>query len=67
MAILFARLVQGRIDAGFACSENRVGRLMKAAGITACDKRRRTPGQLDAPIHAIALNLLDRQPEKMGC
>jgi hypothetical protein len=31
---------------------------MKAAGIKARHKRRRTPGQLDSPVHAIAPNLL---------
>jgi putative transposase len=47
-------------------SENRVSRLMKAAGIKARHKRRRAPGQLDAPIHAIAPNLLERQFEPTG-
>nr|GFD29195.1 hypothetical protein [Tanacetum cinerariifolium] len=54
------------IDAGFSCSENRVARLMKAAGIKARHKRRRAPGQLDSPVHAIAPNLLDRQFEATG-
>jgi putative transposase len=34
---------------------------MKAAGIKARHKRRRTPGQLSAVIHAIAPNLLEFQ------
>ena len=60
------RVVRDLIDAGFSCSENRVARLMKAAGITARHRRRRAPGQLDSPIHAIAPNLLDRQFEATG-
>ena len=55
------RVVQDLIDAGFACSKNRVARLMKAAGIKARHKRRRAPGLLDSPAHAIAPNLLDRK------
>ena len=51
------------IDAGFSGSENRVARLMKAAGIKARHKRRRAPGQLDAPADSIAPNLLDRRFE----
>ena len=39
---------------------------MKAAGIKARHKRRRAPGQLDSPIHAIAPNLLDRQFKATG-
>lgn len=57
------RVVRDLIDGGFFCSENRVARLMKAAGIKARHKRRRAPGQLDTPAHAIAPNLLDRQFE----
>jgi putative transposase len=60
------RVVRDLIDAGFSCSENRVARLMKAAGIKARHKRRRAPGQLDSPVHAIAPNLLDRQFEATG-
>ena len=60
------RVVRDLIDAGFSCSENRVARLMKAAGIKARHKRRRAPGQLDSPIHAIAPNLLDRQFKATG-
>ena len=60
------RVVRALIDAGFACSENRVARLMKAAGIKARHKRRRAPGQLASPVHAIAPNLLDRQFEATG-
>jgi len=55
------RVVRDLIDAGFACSENRVARLMQAAGIKARHKRRRAPGQLETAVHAIAPNLLDRQ------
>ena len=54
------------IDAGFSCSENRVARLMTADGIKARHKRRRAPGQLDSPVHAIVPNLLDRQFEATG-
>jgi putative transposase len=50
-------------DAGETCSENRVAKLMNAAGIKARHKRRRTPGQLEATVHSIAPNLLDRQFE----
>jgi putative transposase len=60
------RVVRDLIDAGFTCSENRVARLMSAAGIKARHKRRRAPGQLDSPVHAIAPNLLDRQFEATG-
>lgn len=60
------RVVRDLVDAGFACSENRVARLMKAAGIKARHKRRRAPGQLEAVVHAIAPNLLDRQFEATG-
>jgi len=60
------RVVRDLVDAGFPCSENRVARLMKAAGIKARHKRRRAPGQLDSSIHAIAPNLLDRQFEATG-
>lgn len=48
------RVVRDLIDAGFSCSENRVARLMNAAGIKARHKRPRAPGQLDSPVHAIA-------------
>jgi len=50
-------------DAGEICSENRVAKLMRAAGIKARHKRRRTPGQIEAAVHSIAPNLLDRQFE----
>lgn len=60
------RVVRDLIDAGFSCSENRVARLMKAAGIKARHKRRRAPGQLHSPVHAIAPNLLDMQFEATG-
>src|SRR6478736_3387890 len=60
------RVVRDLIDAGFACSENRVARLMKAAGIKARHKRRRTPGQIEGAVHSIARNLLDRQFEATG-
>ncbi|MDR6397894.1 putative transposase [Herbaspirillum seropedicae] len=55
------RVVRDLIDAGFACSENRVARLMKAAGIKARHKRRRTPEQRAVAAHSVAPNLLDRQ------
>lgn len=57
------RVVRDLVEAGLACSENRVARLMKTAGIKARHKRRRHPGQLQASVHAIAPNLLDRQFE----
>lgn len=60
------RVVRDLMDAGFPCSENRVARLMAAAGIKAGHKRRRTPGQLEAAVHSIAPNLLDRQFEATG-
>lgn len=60
------RVVRDLADTGLACSENRVARLMKAAGIKARHKRRRAPGQLEATVHAIAPNLLDRQFEATG-
>ena len=50
-------------DAGNACSENRVARLMKAAGLKARHKRRLRPGQTEDVVHSIAPNLLDRQFE----
>lgn len=56
-------VVRDLIDTGFACSENRVARLMRVAGIKARHKRRRTPGQLEAAVHSIAPNLLDREFE----
>ena len=40
------RVARDFMDAGFACSENRVASLMKIAGTKARHKRRRTPGQL---------------------
>jgi putative transposase len=51
-------------DWGYACSENRVARLMKQLELKARQKRRRVPG--DAGIrqeHCIAPNLLERQFE----
>lgn len=58
--------MRDHIQAGFSCSENRVVGLMKAAGIKACHKRRRAPGKLEPPVHAIAPNLLDQQFEATG-
>jgi transposase InsO family protein len=46
-------------DTGETCSENRVAKLMNAAGIKARHKRRRAPGQLEATQ---ALNVGLRQP-----
>ncbi len=49
---------------GYRCSENRVARLMLAAGLQARRKRRRLPEDLGMrPEHCIAPNLLDRQFE----
>ena len=47
---------------GHLCGENRVARLMLAAGLKARSKRRRTPTDAGVrPEHAIAPNHLDRQ------
>jgi len=47
---------------GCRCSENRVARLMLAAGLQARRKRRRLPEDIGVrPEHYIAPNLLDRQ------
>lgn len=52
---------------GHRCSENRVARLILAAGLQARRKRRRLPGDMGVrPEHAIAPNLLDRQFEAKG-
>jgi transposase InsO family protein len=64
--IWFAARSARPIDAGFTCSENRVARLMKAAGIKARHKRRRAPRQLDSPVHAIAPNPLDRKLKRQA-
>jgi putative transposase len=49
---------------GYRCSENRVARLMLAAGLKARRKRRRLPEDLGVrPEHCIAPNFLDRQFE----
>ena len=58
-------VVHDLMDAGFACSENRVARLIKVAGIKARHKRRRTPGQLEAAVHSIAPKLLDRSLKQL--
>ena len=51
-------------DWGETCSENRVARLMQAAQLKACSKRRRLPGDSgQRPEDSIAANLLDRQFE----
>lgn len=51
-------------DAGEACSENRVARLMQAAGLQARRKRRRSPTDTGVrPEHSIAANMLERQFE----
>ncbi|WP_373896754.1 IS3 family transposase [uncultured Massilia sp.] len=60
------RVGRDLIDAGFACSKNRVPRLTKAAGINARHNRRRAPGQLTSPVHAIAPNLRDLRFEATG-
>ncbi|WP_422388884.1 IS3 family transposase [Keguizhuia sedimenti] len=60
------RVVLDLRDAGETCSENRVARLMRLAGLKARHKRRRTPGQLVSPVHSIAPNLLERQFEATG-
>jgi len=47
---------------GYRCSENRVARLMLAAGLKARRKRRRLPGDTGVrPENSIAPNVLDRQ------
>jgi putative transposase len=49
------------------CSENRVARLMRYAGLRARPKPRRLPGDEGVrPEHAIAPNVLDRQFEAEG-
>lgn len=49
---------------GEACSENRVARLMLAAGLQARRKRRRSPTDTGVrPEHSIAANMLERQFE----
>lgn len=49
---------------GEACSENRVARLMQAAGLQARRKRRRSPTDTGVrPEHSIAANMLERQFE----
>ncbi|WP_197516778.1 IS3 family transposase [Herbaspirillum seropedicae] len=53
------RVVRDLIDAGFACSENRVARSMKAAGIKARHKRRCTQEQRPMAAPSNAPNLLD--------
>jgi putative transposase len=53
-------------EAGHACSENRMARLMKAAGLKARHRRRHKPGQGGEVVHSIAPNLLDRQFEATG-
>lgn len=58
------RVWRDLMDWGYACSENRVARLMKQLELKARQKRRRVPG--DAGIrqeHCIAPNLLERQFE----
>jgi putative transposase len=60
------RVVRALIDAGFACSGNRVARRTKAVVLKARHKRRRATGQLASPVHAIAPNLLYRQFEATG-
>ena len=60
------RIVRDLHDDGLGCSENRVARLMQAAGIKARHKRRRQPDQMQAVVHSIAPNLLDRQFEATG-
>lgn len=49
---------------GEVCSENRVARLMQAAGLQARRKRRRSPTDTGVrPEHSIAANMLERQFE----
>ena len=56
------RVWRDRIAWGYRCSENRVARLMLAAGLQARRKRRRLPEDIGVrPEHYIAPNLLDRQ------
>lgn len=54
-------------DWGERCSENRVARLMRAAGLQARRKRRRPPHDAGVrPEHHIAPNILDRQFVALG-
>jgi putative transposase len=58
------RVVRDLHEWGFACSRNRVARLMQAAGLKARHKRRRLPTDDGVrPEHSIAPNLLDRSFE----
>ena len=58
------RVWRDLIACGYRCSENRVARLMLAAGLQARRKRRRLPEDVGVrPEHSIAPNLLDRQFE----
>ena len=55
------------LDWGASCGINRVARLMKAAGLAARHKRRRSPRDNGPPSeHSIAPNLLQRQFETDG-
>ena len=56
------RIWRDLIAWGYRCGENRVARLMLAAGLKARRKRRRLPEDLGVrPEHCIAPNLLNRQ------
>lgn len=57
------RIVRALRHDGEVCSENRVARLMRMAGIKARHKRRRMPGQHLSVVHSVAPNILDRQFE----
>ena len=58
------RIWRDLIAWGYRCGENRVARLMLAAGLKARRKRRRLPEALGVrPEHCIAPNLLNRQFE----
>lgn len=61
------RIWRDLAEAGERCSENRVARLMRAAGIQARHKRRRAPGDRGTrPECSIAPNLLERQFDAHG-
>jgi putative transposase len=57
------RIVRALRHDGEVCSENRVARLMRIAGIKARHKRRRMPGQHLPVVHSVAPNILDPQFE----
>jgi len=60
------RIFRDLREAGEACSENRIARIMQRAGLKARNRRRRMPGQAQEQVHSIAPNLLDRRFDANG-